>query len=106
MIRMAGHAARGGQHAMVEHEVHAGPQHQHREPSRQAGTTITGVVADAGYGSNAAFRAGSSAWVREIFCLLYMIHARRLLGMLDSFRRERAATKVTKGLNDGVADRT
>lgn len=27
------------------------------------------------------------AWVREIFGLLYVIHNRRLLGMLDSFRR-------------------
>ena len=26
-------------------------------------------------------------WVREIFGLLYVIHSRRLLGMLDSFRR-------------------
>ena len=26
-------------------------------------------------------------WVREIFGLLYVIHNRRLLGMLDSFRR-------------------
>lgn len=26
-------------------------------------------------------------WVHEIFGLLYVIHNRRLLGMLDSFRR-------------------
>lgn len=26
-------------------------------------------------------------WIREIFGLLYVIHSRRLLGMLDSFGR-------------------
>lgn len=35
-------------------------------------------------------------WVREIFGLLYVIHNRRLLGMLDSFRRHAPLRRVVE----------